>query len=170
MAGEMVAKQKLVTAYAGRMAAEKTPVRNDPALAEYLKKVNENGRRLNGGMFALCHTREKLDSYAVAKADGLWLLFEPKIETLKKTRDKPVGKFIAVDIPVGMWSMDSGKVMFGLAPVDSIDLHAHLITHLMYTIIAEKGATRKELAVGTGDDFFFFWQWNDRTRSWSRGI
>ncbi|MFA6908174.1 MAG: hypothetical protein WC263_05100 [Candidatus Micrarchaeia archaeon] len=146
-------KPRLVAAYAGFLAKEKTPAQNDPALAACLARIEQNckniGPRSN-------KTYNKLNNYAVARADGLWLLFNPQIETLRKecpSSMRPAGKFIAVDIPKGMWSMGEGRMMVGIAPV-SMDIHADILTDLMYTIVSDRDAAPKGLSGAHGAAFF----------------
>ena len=151
-------KPRLVTAYAGFLADPrygKTPAQNDPALAAYLARIEKNCKSLGERMSE--DTYNRLNNYAVAKADGLWLLFNPKTETLQKeypSSRSPVGKFIAVDIPKGMWSIGGGKMMVGIASGSC--LHADILTDLMYIVVSEKNTIPKEMFGGMGGRFFSF--------------
>ena len=137
----------LITAHSGFLEGKKSPAKNDPSLSAYLAKVREKCGNL--GMDGSDVTLYRLKDYAVAKADGLWLLFKPEIETLSKSsRDStnPVGKFIAVDIPKGIWSMGEGKMMVGLAPMNwRFELHYEILRDLMHVIVSEMDSIPKQL-------------------------
>ena len=143
-------KPRLVAAYSGSLANERTPARNDPVFAAYLARIKENFKKFEdsgaAAIFKPGETQSNFNRYAVARADGLWLLFNPKKEEVRKNLSEvPVGKFVAVDIPKGMWSMGEGKVLLGMAPIGLTDLHVGIVADLMYAIASERGTAPEKI-------------------------
>ncbi|MCX6770731.1 MAG: hypothetical protein NTX79_01615 [Candidatus Micrarchaeota archaeon] len=145
----------LITAHSGSSEGRKAPARNDPELAAYLARIGKRCETL--GTDESQNTFYRLNSFAVAKAEGLWLFFKPEVETLrKKSRESAdaAGKFIAVDVPKGMWSMGEGKMMVGVAPVEKFELHWEILGNLMHVVLSEMDGVPEQLWNRVSDGCF----------------
>ena len=149
-----VEKPRLVTArFNGPANAN-----NDPVFAAYLARIGQGFSKLNGvrSILTVNQTKGRLNRCTVAKTDGLWLSFNPEKEEVQKTRqDEPIGKFIVVDIPKGMWSVGEGKMLVGMAPIMA-EMHVDIVADLMYIIAAERNADPKEIFLPPNAEYFSF--------------